>query len=319
MFPGLVATLVMNWILRRQFPGWLPLFLIAGVSVILLFSFLGFPEFLARVTFLSKVPPRRAIILFGLLDLSLICALARNANSSTLINRVEIGKIKRIFEYCIPSLTIFIFYFFVQRNLVQLGFKQGATFSFSLVFVLTFFFFILLKNKIAGTGLFFLFALYQTYWFNPIVRGGGQAIMETHVIKQIQKIEAQAFSPTVWAVYGSLIEAHLPRLAGVQSLSGIFFPPQLSTFKAFDPKDEYSKIYNRYAQVIFSFKETCENKMTLLSIDHFSIDTNPDCQTMLKSKITHLLVLGDNTGFNKLKHYNLIYKNENHTIYEKRL
>ena len=318
IFPGIVAFVFSKWIRLQRFPGWTVLFLIFVLSFILTFNFFGFSPFFAELTLMRQVPVKRTVVVFGLVEFSLICLLFRDAAETFKSYKTRfMVHFQKYGEIVLAAVLLGCFYFLTRKSLFELGFAQGESYSLAVVFILSIFFGLLLKWPRLGVLLFLGFSVVQTGWFNPLVLGGGQTLLNNPVLQKIRAIDRDASGNTNWAVYGSLVEANLPRLAGAGSLAGVIFPPQPETFKPFDPMVQHSLVYNRYAHVLFTYVKTCENKLELIQSDLFVVQTNPDCPELAAANITHLLVSGDDTGFLGLHRFTKVFQLGKNSIYSR--
>ncbi len=316
IFPGLIAYALARWARIRIFPGAIALLLIFLMTAVVFFDFFGFSPLLASLTQMKQVTVRRSVVVFGLAEFSLACVLLRDCSEKFSIKKLSIPNFfKDYAEILIGVAVLACFYLAIRHSLYNQGFVQGKNYSQSMVFVLSLFFGVLMWRPRVGAFLLLSFSFVQTGWFNPLVKGGGQALLNNPILEKIRTLDKAGSGTNLWAVYGSAIETNLPRLAGVHSISGTIFPPQLETFRPFDPLRQQTEVYNRYANVAFSYALSCEKPMVLIQNDFFIVNANPDCPELAKAQVSHLLVLGNDTGFQQLHGFTKVYQLGSHHIY----
>lgn len=88
--------------------------------------------------------------------------------------------------------------------------------------------------------------------FNPIERCTHQQIMELPVVQDLRADFAASGKEAILLLDGDLRTANFLRLVGIPGFGGMHFVPQLSFWKTLDPEGVYAREYNRFAHVIFS-------------------------------------------------------------------
>lgn len=129
-------------------------------------------------------------------------------------------------------------------------------------------------------------------WFNPLVRGGADALRENAVARAVREVDAAHGGATVWAAFGPVGLANLFRALGVRSVNGVHPVPQLELWRALDPEGRHAGVYNRYAHVLFEAGADPEPRFELAGSDAFRVVVHPASPALAKLGVTHVLVEG---------------------------
>jgi hypothetical protein len=127
-------------------------------------------------------------------------------------------------------------------------------------------------------------------WFNPLVRGGADAVQGNELARAVQEIDAASGGDTVWVAFGNLGLGNLFRAVGVRSVNGVQPVPQLELWRTIDPDGSEEEAYNRYAHVLFGASADPEPRFEHTAPDAFRIYVDPTSPAMQKLGVTHLVI-----------------------------
>jgi hypothetical protein len=128
-------------------------------------------------------------------------------------------------------------------------------------------------------------------WFNPLVRGGSDALRDNSLARAVLEIDRAEGGETSWVAYTSLVIPNLFRAIGVHSVNGVHPVPQLELWEPFDPDGSARTTYNRYAHVLFSAEGGGERPVFGRSgSDTFTVLLSPSSPALRELGVTHLLV-----------------------------
>lgn len=223
-------------------------FAIMGVSIILITVWMtfGFPEFVAKLTFLSLSPAKRWLFIYGLLINLFFFYILTISNIIFSWKRFFIFSFSLIIFWLLPSMLGLIDFFrksaweltaipllalvFFTRNNTPLWWKK----QYSILIIC-----------------FIVNAIYFST-FNPLQSSKAifSASKDSSIIKALKKIELS--SPNKNLIIPGYPGAILTG-AGLNSFTTVLIYPQLSFFKKMYPDmpiDMFNKIFNRYAHII---------------------------------------------------------------------
>lgn len=291
---------------------WLFISLIVGEVFLLAWCVIGFPSILAKITLLNQVPPRRALIGLGFVNILTIVRYLTNGYQS------KDNYIKNL--YLFTAILVFIFFVWYGLNLSQNNpsFIQSWVKIISLsIIVGLLVFFLLMKNKIVFSTIFLLFSISSSFSVNPLYRGLSPLI-DTDFSKEISLIENEK-KERKWISFNSSYISNYVAANGGHVYNGTFFYPDLKTMKKLDTENDDLNIYNRYSHVVFSnaSEHTKNVVFTLNSPDSFTISISP-CNPLIDSLNINTFVFTKPVQYSCLKPISVIdNKNNDLFLYER--
>ena len=263
------------------------------------------PEFLAKITLLSRSWYGRIYQVFGLLNIFILFRVLSNTEF----------KFKKIWALVISTIVAGLcilatkYYYPTKISLVI----AGALFSiFTLIFysVLRY-----TENKKMFTWVILIFMVVIGSLVNP-VRAGINLVDEDPLLNAIEKINNK--EEGLWALIEiGLPEINLPNVAGAKTLNSTSVYPNLELWKQIDEENKYKEIYNRYAHIFITLVPNEEETVfELLAPDVIRIFLRYED---LQKLGVNYLVRG--TKLPKMKETDEInieekYKDENYVIYK---
>lgn len=128
-------------------------------------------------------------------------------------------------------------------------------------------------------------------WFNPLVRGGSDALRENGLARAVRAIDRAHGGASVWVAYGGFVVPNLFRAIGVHAVNGVHPVPQLELWEPFDPDGAARDVYNRYAHVLFVEDGGPAPRFESAgSYDAFSVHLSPGSEALRTLGATHILV-----------------------------
>jgi hypothetical protein len=128
-------------------------------------------------------------------------------------------------------------------------------------------------------------------WFNPLVRGGSEALRGNALARAVAEVDATHGGATVWAAFANLGLANVFRAVGVASVNGVHPVPQLELWKRLDPEGRSADVYDRYAHVLFSAAEHgAATSFVATSPDAFRVVLDPASPDLERLGVTHVVV-----------------------------
>ena len=228
------------------------------IFVLILNSYYLFsaPEWLAKISLLSRSWYGRIYQVFGLLNIFILFRILSNTEF----------KFKKILSIVISVLVSAIcivgvkYYYPTKISLVMAG---------ALFVTFTLIFFSILRyteNKKMFTWVIVIFMLVIGGLVNP-VRSGINLVTEDPLLNAIEKINNE--EEGLWSLIEiGLPEINLPNVVNAKTLNSTNVYPNLELWKKIDKENKYEDIYNRYAHIFITLvPNEEETKFELLAPD----------------------------------------------------
>lgn len=227
--------------LKSLFSFWI---LIACFLFLSSWSLFGLPSELAKYSFLSMVPGRRAVIGLGMLDFTLVCFYLSMQKQGHAKVSSTFGRYSILMTLSILSLAYFLS---VSKRI-----PEFSTLSIALsvlVFTGIGAAFVFNRPQFAIAAILIL-SLRNTFHFNPIVWHGSEVLMHNSLIARLQEDQNNSRNENIrWLVVNFDQESSMLRAGGISCLNGYHFVPQIDLWKHVDRDGKFLHEYNRYANV----------------------------------------------------------------------
>ena len=278
------------------------LILLSAVFIFLsAWCFIGFPKFLAEITFLKTSPSYRTIILWGILNILILArALSIIKYKPTKITATIITLI--LAGWCV-----------IANKFIYL--KYMDIFKLTFIFILSYFmFYCILRNRINKFVILItaLTMLSAGFAVNPIQRGIA-VVKETPLAKAIKTINDN--EPGLWLFETGTLTfqfiMNYPIMQGAATFNSINTYPNFEGFKKIDKENQFFNIYNRYCHISVNLVNpyTVKNKFkkfVLLGNDYIAINMTQD--DVLDLGIKYVLTFKDLSKLNTSKiRYELLF------------
>jgi hypothetical protein len=309
-FPALLVALYFKE-KRSPFFGAMLAFIILN----LLYTYIGLPQWLARVSGWGNVTPNRTVLSLGLADASLLVYFL--SRYSLTANEKAMKTALMIWIPCIAVTGIFFRHTpggFGSHLILLNCIIQGA-----LVILI-------LQRKTLVLWLLVTVSFFFTIGFNPLVRGGARIFEESLLAKKMKEISA-AGGETRWVVYTSspdpakaspvvaAVLSNLPRILGIRSIGGYHSHPHMDLWKKIDPENKFSRLWNQCGYVQFLPRK---NEALSMESDpgNLRVYLDPSAPVWREMGITHFLVTGLDFSVFQGKEFELLYEYEDKRIYK---
>lgn len=260
-FIGLITLMVIyiNDILKEKNKNEnLTISLIVLFLVYIVWEFIGFPSFLAKISLLYFSPEKRTNLVLGLLGTILTIILLKKISGQK--NIITKGQ-----AITIGVITVIVSYALIN----QLSYKEFFTpFKKEILIVLIFSmtYLLLIGNKKAWCYTMCGIAIVAGIYVNPIV-SGTDLYTKSEVAKKIQEIE-QKDEDAIWLGRTNFNGQYL-MVNGAECINGVNIYPNFKWLKIVDPDEKYNEIYNRYAHINTVLSDYTEFK--LLGTDIYEV------------------------------------------------
>lgn len=235
-----------------------------------IYSFIGFPEVLSRISFLSLSTSYRAVVAIGFCNILLLFRSFSILFTPDCFKRtwVKVLAVLSILGIIITFSYVSSNGFYSKKMLLITGFVLCV-----LIFLVFFskkpemtFFSICISSVIILTGLL----------INPIRAGISdvESIPELCMIREI----VNKSPDSLWAVVGTPYPiTNFPLLAGAPTVNSTNVYPTIDRWKTVDPSGLYENTYNRYAhiEIDVTTDDDCSEKFILTSDDAFTVYLTP--------------------------------------------
>lgn len=278
------------------------------VSVLILNAYYLFaaPEWLAKISLLSRSWYGRIYQVFGLLNIFILFRILSNMEYK--FN----NKFALAISVVISSTCVFIANYYYQ-SLITIPIAA------ILVAVFTFVFYTILmfnqKRKLF-TVTIIVFMLVIGALVNP-VRSGINLVEDNPLLNAIEEINLK--EEGMWALIEiGLPELNLPMVVGAQTLNSTSVYPNLELWNKIDEEKKYEDVYNRYAHIYITLIENSEEtKFELLAPDVMRIFmTYEDLKTLGVKYIVRGAKFEPYDVNNEEFKLEEMYKDDNYVIYK---
>ncbi|MCG2660970.1 MAG: hypothetical protein L6437_12085, partial [Kiritimatiellae bacterium] len=289
VFPLVVAALLRDWWRTRKPPHALILGITGYIVFLLIWNLIGFPELLARWTFMNRAPPFRTLIGLGIADILLLSVYASHRQQLMPASRKD-----QVTPWIVSALWIMFH--------VALGFKLSGHFpNYSIntaliggLFAMALAPLLYLAPRLVLPAIM-IASILTTYDVNPLARGGTTFIHQNPLSQKIRAIDQEAQKQSrqpVWIAYGDTALPNLFRMIGSRALNGVHAYSQLELWKTLDPEGQFRPVYNRYAHVVFEVPSVPGDfKIHLVHADSVGVCLHPDNPRFAALNADYLLCL----------------------------
>lgn len=266
LFPIGIILSIYNLIVNKN-KDKLTICLLISYAILFGYSYIGFPEILAKITMLGRSTAYRAYFGTGFLDIVLLLrALSTNEKSVKLIPAIIISGI----------VSGILVYYAKMDEYVYITKKMLI----AMIIMCTYLFFFVLRisskysKALFSIGVIFV-VLMAGATVNPL-RYGVTDITESPILQAVKRVNSEENG--IWLVTD--MPYPIPEylvMAGVPLINSTNTYPFLERWKMFDEEGKYEDIYNRYAHIriyIVSSEEEYINENGTYTNDKFEQTTN---------------------------------------------
>lgn len=305
LFPiGIISSIL--YMVKTKKKDLLTIFLLIPYVILGVFAFIGFPDWLAKISLLSFCLPERPLLAIGFIDILLLIRSLSITEKSMKIWKAAIVSV------ILSAVVVFICH---KLNSAYIG-----IYSCILLFAMCgyLFFFALEYNTKYGKYLFTLGIIgtmfIAGFTVNPIVKGTDM-IEDSKILAAVEKQDSE--EEGIW-----LVEAigfpgpNYLTMAGVSTINSTHAYPNLDFCKKLDPEGKYEKVYNRYAHIYIEVVEKeAPEKFVLMAPDTYHIYLTADELEKLNIKYIFTVRIMENYE-NENVSFELLYDVDTYRIYK---
>jgi hypothetical protein len=296
---GLLLVLLVQY--RRWFDSW-NLILAIYVAGVMIYTYAGFPAWLARLTLFGMSTDNRTQMGLGLANFIMLVAALSNPRLRESLN----PKTRWIGLFLwISLLAVGGFWFSSHWRHLNLSYCLLGVGLQVLLACLWW-----SKNlRSWGMALLALASFAYTIKFNPWVMGGSDFLFKNPLSAKILELDRSDRGLHQWVVINDNGLSELPRILGVRSLGGYHGYPDFDLFKSFDPAGKYYSTYNQCGFLIFEAGDSMEAQFTCSSPGIIVANINPSSPAFDKAGVRFFIVLGQSSirAFEKSGNFNTLF------------
>lgn len=278
---------------------------IGFVAIMVVFGFfmlVGFPEWLAKITFFSYI--NRMDIVFGFVS---VFFTIWSINALMVIKpRLEIG-------YYLAALAIYSFIVITTINSDILGYISKRFLAIEIMVIIVLLILLYFKNKkpayILTTGL----VIVSGFTINPLVYGISDITNHpsAHKVSEILSNDNDSY----WIGLGNtgIIQNYLLAL-GAKAINSVNYYPDYKKWTIIDPENKYEDVWNRYAHIVVYVSEDQENHLEVIQSD--AINVRLTLSTMRELNVRYVMSLDKIEENDPEYSLDVIYQDSNCYIYE---
>jgi hypothetical protein len=279
--PLLLLVIFSQFTQRRINSPWIRM-LAAYMAFIGVFTFIGFPVWLAKIAFMGMSLPERTQLGFGLANAFMLAT----AFSPRFDWQDVPPKTIRFAVAAWAALLLgSMFWFKWQYPLLKLGFAipfVAITIAVSHV---------AFRKRNLTLLVVFLAALsfLTSVKFNPVVRGGTDFIYHNALSEKLIELHRSNAVNTPWLVMGSWQISNLPRMLGIPSLGGYHNYPHFKIWSLLDPEGRLAKQYNQSGYVTFIASPDRQPVLKTITPGNFEVFVSPVHDAFKKLGVRYFL------------------------------
>ena len=305
LFPVGIITSVMLMVKNKKIDLFSGLLFIPYI-VLGLFAFIGFPDILAKITFLSMSIAERVTLAIGFIDILLLIRSLSLTEKSMKFWKAG------IIAVILSAIIVLITHLY---NTAYIG-----IYSCALLFAMaSYLFFFAFEYNTKYGKYFFTLGIIGTMFIagftvNPIVKGTDM-IEDSKILAAVEKYNAE--DEGLWMAEAiGFPGANYLVMAGAPTINSTHAYPDLDFCKKLDPEGKYEKVYNRYSHIYIEVveKEPVE-KFVLISPDTYRVYITADELKTLNIKYIFTVRIMENYENDNVS-FDLLYDVDTYRIYK---
>ncbi len=256
-------------------------------AVMFIWFFIGFPEFLAKLTLFNSSPPFRTFFVFGFANVvATVLFLAHH--KPTIISKNIVLKVLTFL--LVFSLGYGIHYFLNQQTEFYFSHIQIliATVIFAVLNWLVLYYHHHRIYPVVFAAIILLFVM-PNLTVNPLSKGLSP-YFENEIFKTVSTIQRNE-PDAGWAVFGQYTTPNFLKATGVNCFNGVQFVPPLEKLHVLDPHLRSVDVYNRYAHIAFASAIDGQDsiRFVLQQSDLYTIEMDPCSPKLYQLGIKYVL------------------------------
>jgi hypothetical protein len=284
LFPVLIPVLIV-----RKAVDPLSVMMCVYITLILVYMFLGFPEWLSKYSGFSRTPSCRELMGLGIANVVLLVAMLPKTVYFELSKRIRLVLISGWAMLLILSAV----HLFAKWPVAPLPYLIAA----SLAVASASYFLLSVRFSNAALVVLAVLSVLSTGWFNPLVRGGSESFLDSPLSSMILDIDASEGGASRWVTFATTpVTSNILRILGVNALDGHYPYPQFEVWKKLDPLQEEVEAYNRYGYAFFFARTDPNVAFSVMTPDWFRVRIDPGSDALSLLGVTHCLVMDQDTS-----------------------
>ena len=305
LFPlGIISSI--TYMIKNKKKDLFSILLYIPYVILGIFAFIGFPDWLAKVTFLGMSIAERVVLALGFIDILLLVRYLSFGEKSMKFWKAG------IISVVLSAILVLITHLY---NTAYIGIYSCALL---LAMASCLFFFALEYNTKFGKY-FFTIGIIGTmliagFTVNPIVKGTDM-ITDSKILAAVEKYNTEDEGLWLTEAIGFPGPNYLV-MAGAPTINSTHAYPDLEFCKILDPEGKYEKVYNRYSHIYMEVveKEPAE-KFVLISPDTYHVYITADELEKLNIKYIFTVRIMENFETEKVS-FDLLYDVDTYRIYK---
>lgn len=307
VFPlGLVLSLYVLW--KEKGKDSLIICLLIPSIVFILYTTIGLPAIIAKITLLTNSTAKRCVDILGFVSALLtIISLSR-------LEKME--KVPRITAFVLTTLCVIPVFVcglneeFVTKKIVYVAVAIIMMATFIIIYLLLCNKNSSIRNKTTIISCVILFSLSSI--ITPVTVGY-DAITEKPVYKKVREILSDSDERTLWIGVDSRVNQNYLIACGAPTLNSTNYVPNHLIWDALDIENFGEEYWNRYAHVVINLNNPSETTAELTGADSITIDITPE--DIIKLNVDYVLGFsGISSAYDDV--LNCIYDEDGIAIYE---
>lgn len=272
-----------------------------------IYILIGFPEIIAKITFMSFTITARTLHVIGIINLFLLFRILSNDDLKEKLKFNNIVSV--IISLVLTAIILVLLYicygeFFYPSRLVVVGIINFIIFT------------LILKRKYRGFGIACLLLVFFSCAFVNPLRVGTNNVTKNPLFEEFVQIDNE--DSGIWVVDDSseMIPQNTLAMYGLKTMNSTNVYPDIEKWKKVDIDNKYEEVYNRYAHIVISIEPEAENgEFELLSNDSMKVVLN---EKNLKDLNVKYIMIGDKDIISQFKDIKVEekYENEKFMIYK---
>ena len=285
--PFIIFSLIGYFVYSRKIDFSLTLIAIYIVFMLIWIE-IGFPSWLAKITFMSTSPTRRTQIPFGVANIFF-----------TILYLSKEKSLKKIKGF--PQYVLFLFIIFFMAYVTNYHQQTSKDYFKIHQLILPAIFFIvlhiLLINRLDLKYKSFFFGIGIVVFLIPNLKAhplsiGLSPITEHKLFLKIREVAKKEIDKNaVWVVNGSQYISYMLTATGVKNLGGIKIVPNFKVMHILDPTAKRDSVYNRFAHTVY-YSYINGTDTTVLSNnfeDAYSVGIDPCSPKLKKLNVKYMI------------------------------
>jgi hypothetical protein len=303
LFPVASVLLLIDFFRKKKWnPVLTALFLFQ--LVVFIWFFIGFPNFLSKLTLFSTSPTYRTFYIFGFANV-VSTLLYLGLNKQPVLTTKWTNK---VFSALVIIPVAFLIHYFLNKNVDQFFTSTQVLIATGIYSVLVWLLVHYHDHHLFRKGFFLAVLLFilPNMTVNPLARGL-DPFYENIAYQEIAKIHREDPAGK-WLVLGKIQLPNFVKATGANCFNGVQFVPPLDQLHVLDPHMAFDTVYNRYAHIIFSpwvnsrdsvffqlhqadfygvYMDPCSFKLSQLGVKYYLFDKRPNpeevrCMTLIR-------------------------------------